>query len=148
MGTQCAGILAKRMQQVTRCGRRVSWEFLEKDDPGLLSKWLSLFVTEVRKVDWSCYPPATINLLLCGLQCICNTITSLPSIFLVSMILGFEDFMVQWSQSTNNYIEGIGCEVKHASVITEEEEDLLWITEVFGDQSPKALFCSIFFFNG
>ena len=60
----------------------------------------------------------------------------------------FEDFMVQWSQSTNNYIEGIGCEVKHASVITEEEEDLLWITEVFGDQSPKALFCSIFFFNG
>ena len=43
-------------------------DFLERDDAELLNKWLSLFVIELRKADGSRYPPATINLLLCGLQ--------------------------------------------------------------------------------
>ena len=37
-------------------------------DPALLSKWLSLFVLETRKLDGSEYPPKTLHQILCGIQ--------------------------------------------------------------------------------
>jgi hypothetical protein len=44
--------------------------------------------------------------------------------------------------------EGVGCSVKHAEVISQAEEDLLWSSEVMGLHSLKALFHTIFFLNG
>ena len=41
---------------------------LESCNAELLNKLLSLFLMEVRKVDGTRYPPASIHLLLCGLQ--------------------------------------------------------------------------------
>ena len=41
---------------------------LETEDTESLAKWLSLFVIKLRKKDGSKYPPASIHLILCGLQ--------------------------------------------------------------------------------
>ena len=43
---------------------------------------------------------------------------------------------------------GIGAEVKHAEVITTDEENSLWTNGVLGTQSPKALLAAVFYSNG
>ena len=78
-------------------------DFIEKDDPELLNKWLSLFVIEVRKADGSHYPPATINLILCGLQRHMRCHNKSPVNIFTKHDTHFEVFVVQWSRSTNNY---------------------------------------------
>jgi len=43
---------------------------------------------------------------------------------------------------------GIGAEVKHAKVISMDEEDVLWRTGTLGTGSPSTLINVIFFCNG
>ena len=43
--------------------------------------------------------------------------------------------------------DGIGAEVKHASIVTSEEEDALWLSGVLGSTTPKALLNVVFFFS-
>ena len=43
---------------------------------------------------------------------------------------------------------GVGADVKHAEIITSEEEETLWSAGVLGVSSPKALLRAIFFLNG
>ena len=46
--------------------------------------------------------------------------------------------------------KGVGCDVKHAAVFTENEENALWEAGVLGEDSPKALLRSsfvLFFFT-
>ena len=45
-------------------------------------------------------------------------------------------------------MEGIGTVVKHAPVITAEEEDALWISNVLNDSSPLSLQRVVFFYVG
>ena len=40
--------------------------------------------------------------------------------------------------------EEVGCSVKHAEVISQAEEDLLWSSEVMGLHSPKLCFIQFF----
>lgn len=39
---------------------------------------------------------------------------------------------------------GVGICVKYTSIVTEEEEDLLWESKVIGDHEPLALLKEIF----
>ena len=57
---------AWRCERNERCEELCGEYVLESCDAELLNKWLSLFVMEVRS--GSRYPPASIHLLLCGLQ--------------------------------------------------------------------------------
>lgn len=43
---------------------------------------------------------------------------------------------------------GIGADVKHASVVTPDEEDILWKTRTLGDHNPVALQRAVFFYVG
>ena len=44
--------------------------------------------------------------------------------------------------------EGVGAEVKHASVVSCEEENALWAADVLGTNNPTALLRAVFFLNG
>ena len=44
--------------------------------------------------------------------------------------------------------KGIEAEIKHASVISPEEENSLWESGVLGSTSSKALLFTVFFSNG
>ena len=44
--------------------------------------------------------------------------------------------------------EGVDAEVKHASIVTREEENVLWAADVLGTNNPTALLCAVFFLNG
>ena len=45
-------------------------------------------------------------------------------------------------------IDGIGAFVKHAMIVTPEEENMLWETKVIGDHSPLALLRAVFYYIG
>ena len=44
--------------------------------------------------------------------------------------------------------EGVGTKKKQAEIITEAEEELLWVKGVLGDETPQRLLDTIIFYNG
>ena len=44
--------------------------------------------------------------------------------------------------------EGVGAEVKHASIISTEEEEDLWEQGTLGCDNPKSLLRAVFYLNG
>jgi len=72
---------------------------LETEDAHCLAKWLSLFTIEVRKKDSTKYPPASIHLLLCGLQHIMRHNNRQPFNIFDKRDVQFRDFhaMERWS---------------------------------------------------
>ena len=118
-------------------------------DAATLNRWLSLFVIEARKKDGSRYPFKTIDLLLAGLRRHMNeTDPSLPNFFdekdpNFSGLRGARDTVSRQLRQ-----DGIGTAVKHADVLSYEEEALLWNKGLLGTDSPRALFNAVFFMNG
>lgn len=116
-----------------------------------LNKWLAVFVVEARREDGLLYPTTTINQLLaglwryvrdnCGPEC-CN--------------INFMDRKDRRFDKLNGAIqtvfrrlreEGVGANVKHAAVISPEEE-LLWKTKTIGDHNPVALQRAVYYYVG
>ena len=102
----------------------------------LLNKWLS-FVMEVCKVDGFRYPPSSIHLILCGLQRYMHQNDSLVNVFDKQDVhfRGLHGTMESVYQSLHE--EEVGGEIRHASIITEEEEERLLKLGILGDESPK-----------
>ena len=132
-----------------QCDDMCPVNILETEDAECLAKWLSLFVIEIRKKDGSCYPPATIHMLLCGLQRIMNRKKTRPFNIFSKNDVRFRSFhgtMESVFQSLHK--KGIGAEVKHTEVISNEEEALIWSKGIIGSHSPRALLRAVFYLNG
>ncbi len=135
----------KRVSRREQCPENI----LQTKNRKTLSKWLSLFTIEVRKKDGSKYPPATIHMLLCGIQRIMRRKNSQPFDIFDKKDVGFRSFhgtMESVFQSLHS--EGVGAVVKHAPLITIEEESVLWAKKILGDHTPLALVRGVFFLNG
>ena len=110
-------------------------------EPDLLSKWLSLFVLETRKLDGSEYPPSDSMLHSEIHEGQCRRTFN---------IFNKADHRFRCFRGTCDsefqrlYQNGVGVDVKHAEIITAEEEEMLWSTGVLGVSSPKALLRAIF----
>lgn len=46
------------------------------------------------------------------------------------------------------HAEGVGAEVKHTSIISNEEEDRLWEEGILGVNTPEALLHALFYLSG
>ncbi|XP_064387890.1 zinc finger MYM-type protein 2-like [Halichondria panicea] len=118
-------------------------------DATALNKWLSLFVMEAKKKNGSPYLSKTIDLLLAGIR---RHMTSVDPI--LPNFFDENDYRFDGLRGTRDTVsrqlreDGVGSSVKHAEVITYEEEDKLWDREVLGSSTPKCLFSTIFFMNG
>ena len=44
--------------------------------------------------------------------------------------------------------QGVGAKIKHAKIISSEDEDLMWERGVMGITSPVALLQAVFYYNG
>ena len=118
-------------------------------DAALLDKWLSLFTIEVRRKDGSEYPPATIHMLLCGLQRIMRRESDRPFEIFAKDDVRFRNFRgTMESVFQQLHKKGVGAVVKHASVITVDEENHIWQQGIIGDHSPTALLRAVFYLNG
>ena len=112
-----------------------------------LSFWLSKFVYEIRKKDKSEYPPNSLYLLCTGLQRYLRE-TGAPElkIFEISHFKLFQDSLD--AEMKRLTAKGLGCEIKQAEPITEDEEQLMWTKGVLGDTDPKTLLNTLFFLIG
>ena len=125
---------------------------LREPNAELLNFWLSRFVVEVRREDGKPYPPATINGILSGLYrfskfCVPTGVVC-PN-FMDRKEPRFRDLtgaiQVRYRELRT---EGVGAMVKHAAVVTPEEETQLWNSKVLGVHSPLALIRAVFFYVG
>ena len=137
-------------ERITICEEyRCPDDLLKTSDAELLEKWVSYFEMEVRKKDGSKYPPSTIHLILCGLQTIMHR--SSDSLFNVLdkkdvRFRGFRGTMETVFQQLHS--EGVGVKRNHAQVISKEEEELLWVRQILGCHSPRAVVRAMIFLNG
>ena len=124
-------------------------DILLTKEPKLLNKWLSLFVLETTKLDGSEYPPKTLHQILCGIQRYMRENAEEPFNIFDKNDHRFRGFRGTCDTEFQRlHQNGVGADVKHAEIITSEEEETLWSAGVLGVSSPKALLRAIFFLNG
>ena len=122
---------------------------LDTPDPIKLNRWLSRFVTEVRKKDGSPYPPRSIHLILSALQRkMLETNPSAPTFFDKGSPLFAELRIVCDYTYRELHSDGVGCEVKHTRTFSSDEEDKLWESVIIGVDTPKSLQFAVFFYVG
>ncbi|XP_068712788.1 zinc finger MYM-type protein 2-like [Montipora foliosa] len=105
---------------------------------------LSKFVYAVRKMDKSEYPPSSLYLLCTGLQRYLRE-TRAPElkIFESPHFKLFQDSLD--AEMKRLTVKGLGCEIKQAEPITDDEERLMWTKGVLDDTDPKTLLNTLFF---
>ena len=95
------------------------------------------------------YPTSTLNLLLQGLKRYMMQVNPSTPNFLDDKdpafcgLRGTRDTVSRKLRS-----EGVGSTVKHAAVISHEEESALWTAGVLGVHTPRALLNAVFYMNG
>ena len=111
-----------------------------------LNYCLSRFVVEARREDGMPYPPLSTSNILAEIYHHAKTIMH-----------DFPNFMNRKDQSFCELTgalqvrfrklceEGVGAVVKHAAIVTEDEEDTLWKSGVIGVDDPLALQRAVFF---
>ena len=110
-----------------------------------LNYWLARFVAEVRNQGGKPYTPRSIHQILCGLQrhMLSKTRTA-------PKILDKDDpRFIEFRSAVDNVFrklrsEGVGTEVRHAPLVTPDEEDKLWESGVLNITTPKGLQRAVF----
>ena len=127
-------------------------DLLESPVVDRLNYWLSRFVVEVRREDGQPYPPATINNLLAGLYRFsksCSPTGAQCPNFMSRNDPAFRELtgavQVHYKELRT---DGVGAVVKHAPIVTSEEESMLWDSKVLGVHTPLALVRAVFFYVG
>ena len=140
--------LTRGVRSETRVLEQCPKNLLKEPNAELLNYWLSRFVVEARREDSEPYPPTLINI-LSGLYCFSKS--SIPTGVICPNFMNRKDprfrnltsiIQVRYCELRTN---GVGAIVKHAAVVTSEEEDLLWNSKVLGVHSPLALVHAVFF---
>ena len=139
-------------QWIESRNKRVSAECI---DPDILSKpigddcrdlcrVLCLFVVEARKANGCPYPARTLYHLLSGLLRYCRSCHPTCPNFLDPKDARFKKLQGTMDTRFRKLRqEGIGAEVKHASIISTDEENMLWERGILGTSSPLALLRSV-----
>ena len=118
-------------------------------DPGVVSKWLVLYIAETQKENGDCYPPKTLYALLAGLLRYCQSKNPTCLNFLDT---SDKRFQVLHNAMDNTFRQlrqkGVGSASKSAEAFSKEEENQLWESGVLGVHNPKVLLHTVFFLNG
>ena len=112
----------------------------EDGDPGQLATHLSRFVVEAKKTNGEFYPPSTLHLILCALLRHKRDISHSCPNFLDKKDSRFRNLHGTLDAHFHKlHAEGIGVQVKHTEILTEEDEMKLWESGVVGVATPRAL---------
>ena len=122
---------------------------LEKADPVKVNHWLSYFVVEARREDGKPYPATTLYQLLAGLLRYARSKNKECPNFLDKKDTCFAELTGTCESVTRQLCEqGVGANVKHAEIITPEEEEQLWNSGVVGIYCRRALVRAVFYYVG
>ena len=123
-------------------------DILTSSDPDLLNHHLSQFVVETRKANGEHYPPSTLHQLLCGLLRHMREVNPCCSNFLNKIDARFRPIQRTMDAYFHNlHSQGLG-RIKHAEIITPEEEEQLWESGIMNSTTPKGLQNAVFHLVG
>ena len=113
-----------------------------------LCKWLSKFITEVRKKDGQSYPLKTIHHYLLDIQRHIHQLTkaSINNLLTDSKFLELRNLLDALYRKL--HAAGIGTSSKKTAGLTTEDEDKLWASKVLDPETPQGLLNCVFFLNG
>ena len=121
-------------------------ELLEMDPP-TMNMALSRFVLEARKKTGEPYPGKTLYLICCGLLRHLRDYGSQIN-FLDEKDFAFCSFRkVLDSKMKELLSRGIGTEIKQAPAVLPQDEEKIWDTGVFGQNSSESLQYTMYFYN-
>ena len=123
-------------------------ELLESHDAKLVCKNLCRFVMETRREDGKPYPLASLRCLLSALNRILQDNKAPFSVFDKKDPQFRDLFCTLDTVSSELHREGIGAQHKSASVISYEDENVLWERGMLGDESPGLLQHTVFYYAG
>ena len=115
---------------------------LLSDNAAELPLWLQKHVVPTRKMSGDWYPPRTIHLLLSRLQR-----------YMREKMYPFNQDTPEFKQLMTTYYsyyrelrkEGVGAEAKPTEVLTDNETEQLWASDVLNSSTPENV---VFFCNG
>ena len=114
-----------------------------------LNHWLSIYILETRRTDGKRYPLSTAYQLLTGLLRHMRSYDPGCPNFLDKANHGFKELHAAVDNLGRQLrTDGIGAEVKHASIISSDEENMLWEKGVLDIDNPRTLLSAVFFCNG
>ena len=113
-----------------------------------LNYWLSWFVVDVRWEDGKPYPASSISNILAGLYRHDKTIVPDFPNLMIRKDASFRELtgaiQVRFRELRQ---QGVGAMVKHAAIVSESEEDALWMSGVVGTNDPLVL-QAVFYYAG
>ena len=128
---------------------KVPENILDEGNPEDLNNWLSYYVNETRNCKGELYPPKTLYQLLSGLLRHTRTFNARAPNFLDKTNPIFKPLHAVLDNLFKSLRkEGVGCNSKHAEIITKEEESMLWGSNVINLSHPKGLLRAVFYYNG
>ena len=113
-----------------------------------MNHWLSYFIAEARREDGKSYPATTLYQLLAGLLRYAHSKNKECPNFLDKDTCFAELTGTCESVARQLREQGVSANVKHAEIITPEEEQQLWNSGVVGIYCPRALVHAIFYYVG
>ena len=123
-------------------------DILTSSDPDLLNHHLSQFVVETRKANGEHYPPSSLHQLLCGLLRHKCEVNPCCSNFLNKKDARFKPLQGTMDALFHNlHSQGLG-RIKHAEIITPEEEEQLWESGIMNSTTLKGLQNAVFHLVG
>ena len=123
-------------------------DLLSCADASVLCKWLCCFVQETKKENGLPYPATTLRSLLAAIQRVLHS-NKIPLNLFDKSDMRFRDLhMTLDTVCVSLRKEGVGAEVKHATVISIEHEETLWKNGVLGVNSPESLLRTVFYTVG
>ena len=124
-------------------------DILERPEASKLNFWLACFVAEVHRSDGKPYPPKLIHQLICGLLRFMRSVDPACPNVLDRKDTRFRDFLGAVRSYFVVYIKsGVGTDVKHTAVITNEEEDQLWSSGALNISDSKGQQQAVFYYVG
>ena len=118
-------------------------------DVSALSYWLSRYACETRTRVGKKYPASTVYCLLGGLLRRLRAVSQDCPNFLDTSDLRFKEMhSIIDAYFRQLRAEGVGTVVKHATLISKEEENALWENGVLGEGTPTQLLNAVFYYNG
>ena len=116
-------------------------------DNKMMDSFLQRFVIEARKRNGDEYPPKSLYYLICGIMRHCKDNKLLVNFFDEKDNSFAQLRKVLDARMKELLSKGLGTKPKKADVLSEEDEDILWSSGVFGQSCVQSLQYTVFFYS-
>ena len=95
------------------------------------------------------YPASTLYQLVCGINRFLRSVDARAPNLIDQNNADFKELHCTMDSVFRSLrVEGVGVQVSHASIVTKEEENLLWEKGVLSLSTPLGLLQAVFYSNG